>query len=490
VKDFSGALGVDAAILTAATSSNEPIEFAAEACRPKGRIVLIGTAGLNLPRAPFFKKELEFTVSSSLGPGRGDPVYEEKGIDYPVGYARWTAQRNMRAVLETMAAGRLPVEKLTTHRFPIDRAAEAYDLITGGREPHLGILIEYPQTVAKPERRIALRAAAAETGDLGASMIGAGNFARLVMMPMLSKASGLSWRGLCTAKGVNAEHSGRKMGFAFAATDTAEILDDSQTRIVFIATRHDLHADLVVACLRAGKNVFVEKPLCIKPEELEAVSECVHELGDRCPLLMVGFNRRFAPATARVQGFFGATAPLSVSYRFAPGYVPPDSWTQDPEVGGGRIIGEACHAIDTCIALTGSLSARVFAESVSKPNSTETTDDSVFITLRHENGSISNISYQAGGDKAFPAERIEVFGGGRTAVIASWDEIQLWTRNGCRKVSGKKDKGHAAEFSAFLSTCRDGGSWPIPWEQLYNVTWASLAAVQSLREGFPVEAEG
>jgi predicted dehydrogenase len=209
-----------------------------------------------------------------------------------------------------------------------------------------------------------------------------------------------------------------------------------------------------------------------------------------CPLLMVGFNRRFAPATGQVRGFFGAVAPLSVSYRFAPGYIPPDSWTQDSEVGGGRIVGEACHAIDTCVALTGSLSARVFAESVSKPNSTETTDDSVFITLRHENGSISNISYQAGGDRAFPAERIEVFGGGRTAVVASWDEIQLWTGNHCREVSGKKDKGHAAEFSAFLTACRDGGSWPIPWEQLYNVTWASLAAVQSLREGFPVEAEG
>jgi predicted dehydrogenase len=483
VKAFTRSLGVDAVIVTAATSSNEPIEFAAEVCRPKGRIVLIGTAGLSLPRAPFFKKELEFTVSSSLGPGRSDPVYEEKGVDYPVGYARWTAQRNMQAVLETMAAGKLPVGKLTTHRFPIDRAVEAYDLITGGNEPYLGILIEYPPPAERPQRRLELRVTSSANRDLGVSIIGAGNFARMVMMPLLSKAPGISWRGLCAAKGVNAEHSGRKMGFAFATTDAAELWNDPQTQAVFIATRHNLHAEFVVACLRAGKHVFVEKPLCIKPEELETLTADVQKLGEGCPLLMVGFNRRFAPATAHVRQFFEGTKPLSVSYRFASAYVPPDSWTQDPEVGGGRIVGEACHAIDTCVALTRSVPIKVFAESVSKPNSTETTDDSVFITLRHENGSISNISYQADGDRAFPSERIEVFGGQKVAVIDAWDEIQLWGGSRRKNLRGHKDKGHKAEFAAFLKACREGGTWPIEWQQIYSTTWASLAAVRSLREG-------
>jgi predicted dehydrogenase/threonine dehydrogenase-like Zn-dependent dehydrogenase len=486
VMAFSGELGVDSVILTAATSSNEPIEFAAEVCRSKGRIVLIGTAGLNLPRAPFFKKELEFTVSSSLGPGRNDPLYEEKGTDYPIGYARWTAQRNMQAVLETMAAGNLPVEKLTTHRFPIDRAADAYKLITHGHEPYVGIVIEYPQAQQAPHRRLALGTVATPDGKLGASIIGAGNFARLVMMPILSKAPGISWRGLCTAKGINAEHSGRKMGFAFATTDVSELSNDPQTQVVFIATRHDLHAELVLAGLRAGKHVFVEKPLCIKQEELDAISACVEELGERCPLLMVGFNRRFALATSQVERFFQGVTPLSVSYRFAPGYLPPDNWTQDPEVGGGRIVGEACHAIDTCVALTGSVPIKIFAESVAKPNRMATTDDSVFITIRHDNGSISNISYQAGGDRAFPSERIEVFGGQKVAVIDAWDRIELWSGNRCKKLRGHKDKGHQAEFAAFLKACREGGPWPIRWDELHASTWASLMAVSSLREGMPV----
>jgi len=487
VKAFSDSYGVDAVVITAATASNEPIEFAAEACRPKGRIVLVGVTGLNLPRDPFFKKELEFTVSSSLGPGRGDPVYEEKGIDYPIGHARWTAQRNMQAVLETMAAGKLPVDKLTTHHFPIERAPEAYELITIRGEPFLGIVIEYQPLDTKPQRRINLQTPAASTGALGISMIGAGNFARLSMFPILSKLDGVAWRGLCTAKGMNAEHSGRNMGFAFATTDAAEIWNDESTQAVFIATRHDLHAELVITALRAGKHVFVEKPLCIKPDELQAVARCVDELGESCPVLMVGFNRRFAPAMTKLREHFAGARPLSISYRFAPGPLPADAWPQDEEVGGGRIVGEACHAIDTCVALADSPPVRVFAESVASVNGLETTDDRVFITLRHANGSISNVSYQAGGDRAAPVERITIDGGGRTGFVDAWDGIELWGGNKATHVRGGKDKGHEAEFKQFVEVCRHGGAWPISWEQLYGTTWASLAAVQSLREGLPVE---
>jgi predicted dehydrogenase len=487
VKAFSDSFGVDAAIITAATASNEPIEFAAEACRTRGRIVLVGVAGLNLPRDPFFKKELEFTVSSSLGPGRGDPAYEEKGIDYPIGHARWTAQRNMQTVLETMAGGQLPVERLTTHRFSIDSAAKAYDLITSRREPFTGILIDYPQDATTSTRKILFRAEKSAAGKLRVSMIGAGNFARLIMFPILSKLPDIEWRGLCTARGMNAEHSGRKMDFAFATTDVAEIFHDESTSVIFIATRHDLHAELVIAALRAGKHVFVEKPLCIRSQELNDITKCVEELGAKCPVLMVGFNRRFAPATATLSAHFAAAGPLSISYRFAPGALPASAWPQDEDVGGGRIIGEACHAIDTCVALTASIPVKVYAESVAKIAGVETTDDRVFITMRHEDGSISNVSYQAGGDHSASVERITIDGGGRTGVVDSWDKIEMWRGSKMTQARGGKNKGHEAEFKRFLQVCQHGGAWPIPWTQLYGTSWASIAAVHSLREGRPIE---
>jgi predicted dehydrogenase len=504
VKRFGGGVGVDAVVITAATPSNEPIELAAEVCRPRGRIVLVGVVGLNLPRPPFFMKELEFTVSGSLGPGRFDPAYEEKGIDYPVGQVRWTAQRNMEAVLDLVAAGKLPVEKLTTHRFAIEQAGRAYELITERKEPFLGIVLEYPAVAeAKPRRRVELRPSTpgrsaplrsgrTETSsnraeELGISLIGAGNFARLVLLPTLERLGGFVPRGLCTAKGMSAEHTGRTKGFAFAASDAAEIWNDPATRAVFVATRHDLHAELVIAALRAGKHVFVEKPLCIREEELEAIAATVEELGERCPILTVGFNRRFAPATAAVRKFLAGAGPLSVSFRFSPGPIPPEHWTQDEDVGGGRIVGEACHAIDTCTAIVGAPPVRVHAESVAREGGLLTTDDRVLVTLRHADGSISSVSYQAGGDKAFPSERIEVFGGGRTAVIDAWDQVELWSGGKPARSRGGKDKGHRGELEAFLRACREGGSWPIPWDHLYGVARATLLAVRSLREGAPQE---
>lgn len=490
VRAFSDSQGVDAVIITAATKSNEPIEFAADAARVRGRIVLVGVIGMEIPRAPFFMKELEFTVSGSLGPGRGDPAYEEKGQDIPVGYARWTAQRNMSAVLDTIASGKLPVEKLTTHEFPIERAPEAYDLITTGKEQFLGVLLKYGEPAATPVRRLDLRRTTGGlSGRMGVSMVGAGNFARLIMMPILSKLGGIEWRGLCTARGMNAEHSGRKLGYAYATTEVDEVLRDGATHAVFVATRHDLHAEIVIAALRAGKHVFVEKPLCIREEELTAIDACVRELGANCPILMVGFNRRFAPATAAVRRFFAGAGPLSVAFRFAPGSLPANAWPQDEDIGGGRLVGEACHAIDTCTAIIGSPPIRVYAESVGAGAGLETTDDRVFITLRHADGSLSNVSYQAGGDRSSPPERFEVHGGGRTAVCEQWDRIDFWRGERHSSESGGKDKGHAAGFAAFIEACRAGQAWPVPWEQVYGTTWASLMAVRSLREGQPISSD-
>lgn len=489
IMEFSRGHGVDAVLITAATESNEPIELAADVARVKGRIVLVGVAGLQLPRPPFFQKELEFTVSSSLGPGRNDPQYEERGIDYPIGQARWTAQRNMRAVLDLMAQGHLPTDRLTTHRFPIERAAEAYELVTTGAEPITGIVLTYPGARAPTRRRVDFTVAKPIAGRLGVSVVGAGNFARLILLPLIRRSKDLTLRGLCTARGLNAVSSGEQHGFAFASTDLDEVLKDESTHAVFLLTRHDLHAAQVEQCLRAGKHVFVEKPLAITPDELASLDACVQSLGTRCPILMTGFNRRFADATLRMRAHFEGDAPLSVTYRFAPGPIPKSAWPQDEDVGGGRIIGEACHAIDTCTALVASPPVRVFAESVAMVGSLETTDDRVFMTLRHANGATSSIAYQAGGDRGGPTERIEIFGGGKTATLEGWDTLELWAGGKAERTSLGKNKGHKQELVEFFRVCRDGGAWPIPWDHLYGVTWASMMAVQSLREGVPFDAE-
>ncbi len=487
VQALTAGLGVDAVVITAATDSNGPIELAAEVTRVRGRIVLVGVAGLAIPRAPFFAKELQFTVSGSLGPGRGDEAYEERGHDYPFGLVRWTAQRNMEAVLDTIAAGRLPVEKLTTHRFPIDRASDAYDLVTGRSEPYTGIVLQYPTKPEKPRRTTSIRAGSAATGELGISMIGAGNYTRLVLMPLLRKLGGVSWRLLATARGVNAQLGGEKMGFAHATTDVEEVWKDASTKAVVITTRHDLHAELVIAALRAGKHVFVEKPLCIRLDELRRIVAVVAELGAASPVVMVGFNRRWAPATKVVQDFFRGVGPLTVTHRFSVPPIPVAAWPQQEAVGGGRIVGEACHAIDTCAALVGSAPVRVYAESVGRVGGLESTDDRVSITMRHENGSLSTVIYDAGGDRAAPPERLEIFGGGKTAFVDQWGDVELWSGERRRTVDAGKDKGQGGELLAFLAACRGGAGAGEHWERAYETTAASLAAIQSLRSGLPVE---
>ena len=486
VSGFTHGIGVDAVLITAATTSNEPIEFAARVSRVRGRIVLVGVVGLNLPRTPFFEKELEFTVSSSLGPGRGDPAYEEQGIDYPPGHVRWTAKRNMEAVLDTMAAGSLPVEKLTTHRFSIEEAAKAYDLIADRRESYLGVVLGYPQP-ASVARHVAFSAPAATTGAIGVGVIGAGNYARLTLLPLLAGKRGTVLSGLCSEHGLHAEDAGRRSGFAFATSDPEALFSDSGTRAVFVATRHDSHARLIVDALRAGKHVFVEKPLCLSAEELLEISACVDDLGDRCPILMVGFNRRFARASAILRSVFGDRRPLTIDYRFAVPPLPANHWTQLETVGGGRIIGEACHAIDLCVALTESTPVRVFAESATGGDAT--TDDRVFITMRHADGSVSSVRYDAGGDAAFAGERIEVVGGGRAATVERWNRIEVWDAGRRTTKQGGKDRGHDAAIDAFLGAVRSGGPWPIPWEQLQGGALAGIAAVQSIREGRPIELD-
>jgi predicted dehydrogenase/threonine dehydrogenase-like Zn-dependent dehydrogenase len=481
-------IGADAVLITAATKSDGPIALAAEAVRAKGRVVAVGAVGLNLPRRPFYFKEAEFVVSCSYGPGRYDPEYEARGHDYPVGYVRWTEQRNMQAILDLLGTGRLDLSPLITHRFPIENAAVAYDLIRTGSEPYLGIVLQFGEEAAQTPQFRAPRIAPAR-GPLGVGCLGAGGFARGVLLPALRTVKEFAPRVICSGHGLSAVTTQERLGFERVAADENEVLHDPSVHLILALTRHDQHARQVVAAWQAGKHVFVEKPLAITIDEVARIEEALASLPDGQPGLLVGFNRRFSPAANAVKQFFGQVdGPLTVSFRFNAGAIPREHWCQDEQVGGGRIIGEACHAIDLATYLAGSPVVRVYAESIGGPRAPRVTDDQCFITLRHANGSVASVAYLAGGDKACPKERIEVFGGGRAAVIDDFCRAEGWA-SGRHKVlwRARQDKGHGAELRTFAKTLVAGGDWPISWPELRATTLAAILAVRSLREGVPFE---
>jgi len=493
---FTDGHGADAVIITAATPSNQPIEAAAEISRTKGRVIVVGMVGMNVPREPFYKKELELRLSMSYGPGRYDPSYEEGGHDYPFGYVRWTEQRNMQSFLQLIAAGKVTPSKLITHRFTIDDALKAYALLDGkgpkGKpEKYLGIVIQYPQGEADrpPQRTVQLREVS-PTDRVGVGFIGAGNFAKAVLLPTLKRVGGVDLVGVCTATGMSATETGRKHGFAYATTDPEQLLADERINTVFIATRHDSHAPLACAALAAGKNVFVEKPLCIKPEELEQYEEALAANGQGSnPCLMVGFNRRFSRhAVALRETFAGRRTPMVLTYRVNAGVAPRDSWVHDPEIGGGRIVGEVCHFVDFCEFVTGSAPVGVFANCIDSGDSRVTPEDSVIITIAYADGSLCTIQYVALGGRGVPKERIEVHADGATAMV---DNFVRTAFHGIkhRTARGRQDKGFTAEVAAFLRTVQTGGAWPIPFESLLRTTRVTFAIAESLRSGKPVAVD-
>ena len=482
-------LGADSVLITASTPSNDPVTLAGESVRKKGRIVAVGAVGLDLPRRPYYFKEAEFVVSCSYGPGRYDPEYEDRGRDYPAAYVRWTEQRNMQAVLDLMAAGRLKLSPLISHRFSIDEAEAAYRIVEGGDEPHLGILFTYPDSERKErERRVELKASPAG-GAVAVGCLGAGSFARSVLLPAIDRVEDFRLRILCSAGGLSAVESGRKLGFEVVTTEEGEVFSDEKVQAVFVLTPHLQHAGQVVRGIRAGKHIFVEKPLALTVEELVEIEEALLAAGEKRPLVLVGFNRRFSPAARRCRELFlGVVEPLTISVRFNPGPLPPEHDAQDEATSGGRIIGEACHGIDLATFLAGSPPVRVFAESIHGPKAPRVTDDQCFITLRHANGSVSSVAYLAGGDRAFPKERVEVFGGGRVAAIEDFRELVTCTDGKMkRQRSLQQEKGHRGEVEAFARAVTEGGDAPIPWEELRAVSLASILAVRSLREGIPFD---
>ncbi len=517
-----GELGADAILITAATKSDGPIQLASQAVRQKGRIVLVGVADLHFDRRPMFFKEAEFVVSCSYGPGRYDADYEQRGHDYPAAHVRWTEQRNLQAVLDLMAKSGLDVTPLISHRFAIQQAEEAYRLIEDGSEPFMAILLEYPgvtedadqnsepdkthhtaedQKSSRNTNKVSLRAenGQAKSNDttIDVGVLGAGNFAKTMLIPKIVAHSQVNPITICSAKGVNATQVGRKNGFRWATTDERDVLEDQKIDAVFSITRHDHHARQVIQAIQAGKHIFVEKPLCLTLEEMAEIEAAVQSepnsqsQANSQPVVMVGFNRRFSPAAKLVNEFFNNDrVARTVSIRFNAGDIPRDHWTQNDSEGGGRIIGEACHAIDLATFLTGSEPVKVFAESIGGPDAPSVTDDQCFITIRHANGSISNIGYLAGGDKAYAKERIEVIGGGKLAVIEDFRRVTLCSSGKQKTHRFKLDKGHGDEIAAFVQCIRTNGEPPISWSEIASTTRCSILAVRSLREGVPIDCTG
>lgn len=486
VQAFTRGYGADAVLITAATKSDEPVQMAMHFARKRGKVVAVGTVGMNIPRNPFYEKEVEFRTSCSYGPGRYDSEYEEHGHDYPLGFVRWTENRNMEAVLDMMALGKLDVQPLITHRIPVQEGLRAYDIITGKvEEPYLGILIQYsdPTTELPLPRRLNLgqakRSGASQRAALG--FVGAGNFAQSMLLPPLIKM-GARLRGLATSKPVNAKNTAKKFNFEFCATDTSEILRDPDVNLVFITSRHDSHARYVAEALRSGKSVFVEKPLALNEEELESVLQGYSqpERPGNTPFLMVGYNRRFSEPIRAIQQLFAArTEPLVMHYRVNAGFLPPTNWMQQPEQGG-RFIGEGGHFVDVMQFLSGALPVSAYA-SAPGDAANRYCHDNLLVSINFADGSAGTIHYLANGASGIEKEYLEVFAESKTARMWNFKKLECATgrKKSTRSFSG--DKGHAAEMKAVLQGFESGSGSPISVQSLAATSRVTFAAMESLR---------
>jgi polar amino acid transport system substrate-binding protein len=446
--------GVDAVIITAATQSNEPLALAAKISRDRGRVIMVGVTGMEVPRDLFFRKELEFRLSRSYGPGRYDPLYEEKGVDYPIGYVRWTEHRNMEAFLQLLGARRLDLAPLITHTFPIADAPQAYELITGKTGARfVGVLLQYdtgaPSAVPRPLSQ-------PKAAPVALGVIGAGNYAQGVLLPLFKASADVSLRTVCTATGVKAQKTAEKFGFAAATTDWRQVIADPAINTVLVATRHDLHAPIVCAALRAGKTVFCEKPLCLSTAELDDILQVVQDSGNA--RLMVGFNRRFAPFAAKVRALAG---PRVMRYRVSVPPLPRDHWINDPQTGGGRVLGEVCHFVDFLHCVAQARPASVFAQGFGSEN--------VQVAIRFADGSVGAVDYFSVADPALGKEHFEIFGGGKHVIVDDFS-----------------DKGQAEEVKQFIAAVKSGGPSPIALEEIVASTRATLAILQSMQTGAAV----
>ena len=465
---WSKGIGVDGVLITASTKSDEVVHQAASMCRKRGRIVLVGVVGLNLRRADFYEKELSFQVSCSYGPGRYDPVYEKRGLDYPVGFVRWTEQRNFEAILQLMATGKLNVSPLISHRFDFTDALQAYEAIGQGNA--LGVILNYSHAEQGNHKKLGRIVSLVPGGSSGnakpsIAFIGAGGFATRMLLPILSKFS-LQRKIVVSNSGATATHAAKKFGFEAASSDVRSTLGDASVDTVFIATPHHSHADLVCQSLGAGKHVFVEKPLALTLGDLGRVEKSCSENPNCC--LMIGFNRRFSPHSRQIAQWLRSTpGSKAVVITINAGQVPSDHWVQDRNVGGGRIVGEGCHFIDLARFLIGcpiqTASINFLGSSFAAPR------DSAEISLAFEDGSVATVHYLSNGHKSFPKERVEVFAGGN---VIQCDNFRISKNFSLGKTfrTRTQDKGHQEELHAFIKCIRQGGEWPIPLHEQIEVS--------------------
>jgi polar amino acid transport system substrate-binding protein len=484
-ENFTNGLGFDSVIITAAAPTNDPIVLATELCRKKGKIIVVGAVKMDIPRDPYFyRKELELKISCSYGPGRYDPQYEELGNDYPPAYVRWTEQRNMEAFLGMIAKGLIQVNALISHRFEIDRAEAAYDIVLGKNpEPHIGILLKYNPNEKKKLTKINIASHA--VSKLNVAFIGAGSFAQNYLIPSV-KTFGASLDTVVTSKGITSKNVGEKFGFNNCSADINDVIQNNDINTVFIATPHSSHASVVIKALNAKKNVFVEKPLAISYEELEEIKNLKERSTSS---LMVGYNRRFAPVSSEIKRLFGKTGePLVIQIRVNAGFIPKEHWTQIPEIGAGRIIGEICHFIDLMQFFTDSYPIKVYAECISSQNAVLKNDDNIGILIKFEDGSIGNLTYVANGDKGLPKEHIEVFSAGKTGVIHDFRSGTFYSDNKSKNLK-LQGKGHQQEVQAFLNSLKEGRPSPIDFQSIYFTTLTTFKIIDSLQTGLPQEID-
>ncbi len=491
VQSLSGGYGADAVIITAGTSSNDPIELAGRITRERGRVVIVGAAPMNIPRGPYYMKEIEVRISRSYGPGRYDKQYEEEGLDYPIGYVRWTENRNMQAYLQLLAQGRIDTDILTTHRFGVDDALKAYALIEGEKsEPYVGILLAYDDLDAEELKSLtseppqaAAPVISPKRSSLTLGFIGAGSFASGFLLPHLKAMEDVTLDCVCNRSGLTGSDMRNKFGFRRSSTNPEDVLADEMIGTVFIATRHGQHAPFAFDALRRGKHVFVEKPLALNEEELSAIESVITthpELTGKIQL-MVGYNRRFAPLIMEMRSFFSEyREPSIVHYYVNAGFLPKDHWTQHPVDGGGRIIGEVCHFIDTIQYLTGALPERIGAECIASENAAVTNHDNVNITMRMSDGSVGIITYVSNGDAAIPKERIVMSCGNATAVMDNFQSLTLARDAKLARRKGDGDKGHRNEVIAFMDAIRKKSDPVIPIDSLFTTTRATFRVLEAL----------
>ena len=490
---FSNGVGVDAVVVTASTNTSEPVELAGRILRERGRVSVVGDVGMDVPRRLYYDRELDIRMSRSYGPGRYDPVYEEWGVDYPIAYARWTEHRNMEEFLRLVALGRLNVDEMTTHTFPIDQARDAYKLILENpdHEPFLGVLLEYPTTDRPVERRLELGSPVGlqgrGSGVVKVGLIGGGLFAKGTILPALKKLDQVQVRAVATATGKTAQDLAKRNGCDYATTDYRELLEDKEIDLVIIATRHNLHASIAVEALRAGKHVYVEKPLALNLDELQSVAR----VASGSPgLLTVGFNRRFAPLVIEAKRHFvNRGTPLMAHCRINAGAVPADHWVHDPVEGGGRILGEVCHFVDLLQFLVGAPPRSVFASRLPANGRHVLADDNVLVALEFADGSRGSVLYSALGADSMPKEMLEVMGDGRSVRLDNFRTLDLYrgSRKSTRKSGG--DKGHNGQFRSLVDSILQGGGPPIPLEEVLLSSMATLCVVRSLSEAASVQVD-